>query len=113
MVKKLSDEITFRHGATISTRIAQSPMLTNSGLDEKVSEDTIDYYSVRSKSAGMVIVEYTSVSPNGGPSRSWAPNREQLAIYNDSFVPGFKKMFNCNIKCIKKSKNLYRQRITQ
>ncbi len=94
MVKKLSDEITFRHGATISTRIDQSPMLTNSGLDEKVSEDTIDYYSVRSKSAGMVIVEYTSVSPNGGPSRSWAPNREQLAIYNDSFVPGFKKIAN-------------------
>ena len=91
-MKKLSDEVTFRHGATISTRTAQSPMLTNSGLDEKVTQDTIDYYNVRSQSAGMVIVEYTSVSPNGGPSRSWAPNREQLAIYNDSFIPGFKNI---------------------
>ncbi|MCV3739964.1 NADH-dependent oxidoreductase [Lentilactobacillus hilgardii] len=94
-MRKLTDEVTFRHGATISTRTAQSPMLTNSGLDEKVSPDTIDYYSARSKSAGMVIVEYTSVSPNGGPSRSWAPNREQLAIYNDDFIPGFKKVAAC------------------
>lgn len=91
-MKKLTDEVTFRHGATISTRTAQSPMLTNSGLDEKVTQDTIDYYNVRSQSAGMVIVEYTSVSKNGGPSRSWAPNREQLAIYNDDFIPGFKKI---------------------
>ncbi|MBU5595110.1 hypothetical protein KQI76_08015 [Amphibacillus sp. MSJ-3] len=91
-MKKLTDEVTFRHGATISTRTAQSPMLTNSGLDEKVTQDTIDYYNVRSQSAGMVIVEYTSVSKNGGPSRSWAPNREQLAIYNDDFIPGLKKI---------------------
>lgn len=91
-MRKLTDEITFRHGATITTRTAQSPMLTNSGLDEKVTSDTIDYYSARSQSAGVVIVEYTSVSPNGGPSRSWAPDREQLAIYNDDFIPGFKKV---------------------
>lgn len=91
-MKKLTDTVTFRHGATIDTRIAQSPMLTNSGSDEKVTQDTIDYYSARSKSAGMVIVEYTSVSPNGGPSRSWAPDREQLAIYNDDFKPGFKRI---------------------
>lgn len=91
-MKKLTDTITFRHGATISTRIAQSPMLTNSGSDEKVTQDTLDYYKARSKSAGMVIVEYTSVSPNGGPSRSWARDREQLAIYNDDFKPGFKRI---------------------
>ncbi|WP_461243601.1 oxidoreductase [Secundilactobacillus muriivasis] len=91
-MKKLTDTVTFRHGATINTRIAQSPMLTNSGSDEKVTQDTIDYYSARSKSAGMVIVEYTSVSPNGGPSRSWVPDREQLAIYNDDFKPGFKRI---------------------
>lgn len=59
---------------------------------KKITQDTVDYYNMRSQSAGMVIVEYTSVSPNGGPSRSWAPNREQLAIYNDNFVPGFKKI---------------------
>ncbi|WP_057491082.1 oxidoreductase [Streptococcus orisasini] len=91
-MKKLTDTVTFRHGVSIKTRTAQSPMLTNSGLDEKVTQDTIDYYSVRSQSAGMVIVEYTSVSPNGGPSRSWAKDREQLAIYNDDFKPGFTKI---------------------
>jgi 2,4-dienoyl-CoA reductase-like NADH-dependent reductase (Old Yellow Enzyme family) len=91
-MKKLTDKVTFRHGATIDTRTVQSPMLTNSGLDEKVTEDTIKYYSARSKSAGMVIVEYTSVSLNGGPSRSWAPNREQLAIHKDDFIPGFKQV---------------------
>lgn len=91
-MKKLTDTITFRHGATISTRIAQSPMLSSSGFNEKVSQDTIDYYSARSKSAGMVIVEYTSVSPNGGPSRSSSTDRQQLAIYNDDFKPGFKRV---------------------
>ena len=91
-MKQLTDTVTFRHGATIKTRTAQSPMLTNSGLDEKVTQDTIDYYAARSKSAGMVIVEYTSVSPNGGPSRSWAPDREQLAVYNDDFKPGLAKV---------------------
>lgn len=91
-MKKLTDDVTFRNGATIHTRIAQSPMLTNSGKDEKVTEDTINYYANRSQSAGMVIVEYTSVSLNGGPSRSWAKDREQLAIYDDSFIPGFKEV---------------------
>lgn len=32
-MRKLTDEVTFRHGATIFTRTAQAPMLTNSGLD--------------------------------------------------------------------------------
>ncbi|WP_223824686.1 hypothetical protein [Leuconostoc mesenteroides] len=58
-MKNLIDKVTFRHGATIDTRTAQSPMLTNSGLNEKVTQDTINYYNARSQSAGMVIVEYT------------------------------------------------------
>lgn len=91
-MKKLTDKIVFPNGAIINNRIAQSPMLTNSGKDELVTEDTINYYGARSKSAGIVIVEYTSVSPNGGPSRSWARDREQLAIYNDTFKPGMKKI---------------------
>lgn len=91
-MKQLTDTVTFRHGATINTRIAQSPMLSSSGFNEKVSQDTIDYYSARSKSAGMVIVEYTSVSPNGGPSRSSSTDRQQLAIYQDDFKPGFKRV---------------------
>ncbi|MEJ6358764.1 NADH-dependent oxidoreductase [Lactiplantibacillus plantarum] len=91
-MKNLTDQVTFRHGSKIDTRTAQSPMLTNSGLNEKVTQSTIEYYSTRSQSAGMVIVEYTNVSPNGGPSRSWAKDREQLAIYKDTFIDGLTKI---------------------
>ncbi len=90
-MKQLTDKVTFRHGATITTRTAQSPMLTNSGVHEMVSDETLAYYSARSQSAGMVIVEYTNVSLNGGPSRSW-PDHEQLAIYDDKFIPGLTKV---------------------
>lgn len=100
-MKKLTDHVTFRHGATINNRLVQTAMLTSSGKDEHVTDSTIDYYNARSQSAGMVIVEYTSVSPNGGPSRSWARDREQLAIYNDSFKPGLSKI----AKVLKKDGN--------
>ncbi|WP_283596189.1 NADH-dependent oxidoreductase [Limosilactobacillus vaginalis] len=100
-MKQLTDHITFRHGATINNRLVQAPMLTNSGDNEAVSQDTLDYYGARSQSAGMVIVEYTSVRKNGGPSRSWADNREQLAIYDDRFKPGMTKV----AKALKKDGN--------
>lgn len=90
-MRKLTDKVTFRHGATITTRTAQSPMLTNSGVNEMVSDETFAYYNTRSQSAGMVIVEYTNVSLNGGPSRSW-PEHEQLAIYDDKFIPGLSRI---------------------
>lgn len=100
-MKKLTDQVTFRHGATINNRLVQAPMLTNSGDNEAVSQDTLDYYGARSQSAGMVIVEYTSVRKNGGPSRSWAKDREQLAIYDDHFKPGMAKV----AKALKKDGN--------
>lgn len=101
IMKQLTDHITFRHGATINNRLVQAPMLTNSGDNEAVSQDTLDYYGARSQSAGMVIVEYTSVRKNGGPLRSWADNREQLAIYDDRFKPGMAKV----AKALKKDGN--------
>lgn len=90
-MKKLTDKITFRHGASINNRIVQTPMLTNSGVNEMVTDATLNYYNKRSQSAGMVIVEYTNASINGGPSRSW-PEHEQLALYDDKFIPGLKKV---------------------
>lgn len=92
MTKQLTDSVTFRHGATISSRIVQPPMLTNSGKDGFVTEDTLAYYGARSQSAGMIIVEYTGSSENGWPSRSWAADREQLAIFDDKFLPGMTKL---------------------
>ena len=69
-MNKLTEKLTFRHGASIIPKAAQSPMLTNSGVNESVSDATLDYYAARSQSAGMVIVEYANVSLNGGPSRA-------------------------------------------
>lgn len=33
MTKKLTDQVTFRHGATVNNRIVQSPMQSFSGLE--------------------------------------------------------------------------------
>ncbi len=91
-MKKLSDKVTFKHGAVINNRMMQPPMLTNSGLNGMVSEDTISYWKARANSAGLVISEYNYVSPAGGPAITWADNRTQLAVYDDKFLPGLTKM---------------------
>ncbi|MGJ0684200.1 NADH-dependent flavin oxidoreductase [Lactobacillus johnsonii] len=91
-MKKLSDKVTFKHGAVINNRMVQPPMLTNSGLNGMVSEDTISYWKARANSAGLVISEYNYVSPAGGPAITWADNRTQLAFYDDKFLPGLTKM---------------------
>lgn len=91
-MKKLSDKVTFKHGAVINNRMVQPPMLTNSGLNGMVSEDTISYWKARVNSAGLVISEYNYVSPAGGPAITWADNRTQLAVYDDKFLPGLTKM---------------------
>lgn len=91
-MKKLSDKVTFKHGAVINNRMVQPPMLTNSGLNGMVSEDTISYWKARANSAGLVISEYNYVSPAGGPAITWADNRTQLAVYEDKFLPGLTKM---------------------
>lgn len=91
-MKKLADQVTFKHGATINNRMVQPPMLTNSGLNGAVTDDTLAYWDARSNSAGLMIVEYNYVSPAGGPAMTWADDRTQLAIYDDKFVPGLTKL---------------------
>lgn len=88
---KLNDSLTFKHGATISNRFVQPPMLTNSGIEGEASEDTINYWKHHSKSGGMLITEYIYVTPEGGPAISWAKDRTQLAVYDDKFIPQLKK----------------------
>lgn len=92
MVKKLSDKVTFKHGAVVRNRMVQPPMLTNSGEKGHVSKDTLAYWRARSNSAGLMITEYNYVSENGGPALTWANNRTQLAVYDDKFLPGLKKL---------------------
>ena len=89
---ELNQPLTFRHGATVANRFVQPPMLTNSGQDGYATQDTIDYYRAHAKSGGMVITEYMYVSENGGPALTWKRGREQLAVYDDRFVPQLAKV---------------------
>jgi 2,4-dienoyl-CoA reductase-like NADH-dependent reductase (Old Yellow Enzyme family) len=97
----LSQPLTFRHGATVANRFVQAPMLTNSGKDGFASQDTIDYYGARSNAGGMIITEYMYVSENGGPAMTWKRGREQLAVYDDKFIPQLAKV----AQAIKKTGN--------
>lgn len=63
----LSDSLTFRHGATVANRFVQPPMLTYSGKDGYATK-------------------------NGGPALTWKRGREQLAAYDDKFIPQLKKV---------------------
>ena len=89
---ELNQPLTFRHGATVANRFVQPSMLTNSGEDGYATQDTIDYYRAHAKSGGMVITEYMYVSENGGPALTWKRGREQLAVYDDRFVPQLAKV---------------------
>lgn len=88
----LNDSLTFRHGATVANRFVQPPMLTNSGEDGYATADTISYYNAHAKSGGMIITEYMYVTENGGPAMTWKRGREQLAVYDDKFIPQLKKV---------------------
>ncbi|MGX7107590.1 oxidoreductase [Hutsoniella sourekii] len=89
MTKQLTDTITFRHGAQVQNRLVQPAMLTNSGQNDGfISQDTLDYYSARSRSAGMILVEYCYVSQNGGPALTKSLHRQQLGIHTDAHTEG-------------------------
>lgn len=92
MTTKLTDPLTFRHGATVHNRIVVPPMLTFSGKENGfASEDTLNYYAARSQAAGMIIVEYHYVSRSGGPC-SPPGYPEQLAIYDDDHFKSIKSI---------------------
>lgn len=88
----LNDSLTFQNGATVANRFVQPPMLTNSGEDGYATTDTINYYNAHAKSGGMIITEYMYVTENGGPAQTWKRGREQLAVYDDKFIPQLKKV---------------------
>lgn len=91
-MSNLNESLTFRHGATVVNRFVQAPMLTNSGEDGFATQDTIDYYHARSHAGGMIVTEYMYVDENGGPALTWRRGREQLAVYDDKFVPQLTKV---------------------
>ena len=88
----LNEPLTFKHGAVLKNRFVQPPMLTNSGKDGFATDDTINYYAAHSKAGSMIITEYMYVSETGGPALSWQRGNEQLAVYDDKFIPQLTKV---------------------
>ncbi len=75
---------------TLVNRAVMPPMGTNLGNpDGTVSEANLAYMKRRAMGGpGLIITEITSVHPSG----SVVPN--QLAVYDNRFIPGLKKMVN-------------------
>jgi len=71
----------------VKNPIVMAPMTTFSGnSDGTVSDGELSYYKARSKGVGIVITATTYVSPSG----KGFPG--QFAAFNDSFLPGLKKL---------------------
>ncbi|MBC8061590.1 MAG: NADH-dependent flavin oxidoreductase [Clostridiaceae bacterium] len=91
-IENLLETRTLGLGITVRNPIVMAPMTTSSAnLDGTVSEAELSYYRTRSKGVGMVITATTYVSPSG----KGFPG--QFAAYNDSFLPGLKRLAE-NIK---------------
>jgi len=72
----------------VPNRFAVPPMGTNlANPDGTVSQDLIDYWEARAKGGfGLLIVEVTAIDPLGKAIMN------QPCLYDDSFIPGFKKL---------------------
>lgn len=92
MTHHVTDTVTLRHGAQLTSRIAMAPMQTHSGKRGGfVSEDTIRYYEARSQAASLLISEFHYVSENGGPA--YVPGYpEQLGAYSDEHLEGLTRL---------------------
>lgn len=90
MVNRLTDTVSFRHGAQVHNRIVLPPMLTFSGEPGGfASPATLEYYRARSQAGGLLIAEYHYVSESGGPCTP-AGVPEQLGIYDDDHFESIK-----------------------
>jgi len=86
-IKKLFMPRLLNSSISVKNPIVMAPMTTFSGnLDGTVSEAELSYYKLRSKDVGIVITAATYVRPSGKGFLG------QLAAYNNSFLPGLKKL---------------------
>lgn len=93
---KLTEPLTFKHGATISSRIAMAPMeVYASETNGNIGEDSLNFYSKRSRAAGLIITGASSVNLAGK-----AFDR-QIGITSDENLPGLNKL----AKTLKKDGN--------
>ena len=86
-IEKLLNPRTLNSTINIKNPIVMAPMTTFSGNpDGTVSEAELIYYKTRSRDVGIVITAATYVRPSGKGFSG------QFAAYNDSFLPGLKKL---------------------
>ena len=86
-IQKLLRPTMLGSGIKVKNPIVMAPMTTFSGnVDGTVSEAELSYYKVRSKGVGIVITATTYVSPSGKGFSG------QFAAYDESFLPGLKKL---------------------
>jgi len=72
----------------VKNRIVMPPMVVGyAGPHGEVTEQLITYYEARARGGvGMIIVEATSISPEGKAVLG------ELAIYDDNYIPGLAKL---------------------
>jgi NADPH2 dehydrogenase len=82
----LLDPLKFR-GVVLKNRIVMPPMSSGLATTEgAVTSGLIDYYTRRSESLGLVIIEHSYVTLDGRLSE------KQLGIYEDGLIAGLKKL---------------------
>jgi len=86
-IEKLLQPRKLGSAINVKNPIVMAPMTTFSGnIDGTVSEAELSYYKTRAKNVGIVITATTYVSELG---KGFAG---QFAAYNESFLPGLKKL---------------------
>jgi len=86
-IKKLTEVRKLGSTITAKNPIVMAPMTTfSANEDGTVSDAELSYYKARANGVGMVITATTYVTPSG---KGFAG---QFAGYNDSFLPGLKKL---------------------
>ena len=74
-------------GLELKNRLVMPAMGTLlAGPDGQVTSRMIDYYMERAKGGvGLIVTQFTCISPDSGPPRS-------LCLYNDQFIPGLREL---------------------
>ncbi|WP_298845258.1 NADH-dependent flavin oxidoreductase [Clostridium sp.] len=86
-IERLLKSKTLDSSITVKNSLVMAPMTTFSGNpDGTISEEELSYYKLRSKGVGIVITATTYVRESG----KGFPG--QFAAYNNSFLPGLKKL---------------------
>jgi len=86
-IKKLTEVRKLGSTITAKNPIVMAPMTTfSANEDGTVSDAELSYYKARANGVGMVITATTYVTPSGKGFSG------QFAGYNDSFLPGLKKL---------------------